>query len=578
MQLLLKKKCLSVIIIFDKYMRGEKVEEKQLIEIVKKAQNGDMDAFGEIYIMFSPQIKAIIDSIIHNKDEAEDLMQTCFVSALQNIGNLNEPEKIKKWLIRIAANKSKDFLKKKKPDLLDKDQEYVIDDIIEENPETIPEQCIEAEERRKEVNEMLDSLSEDKKLCLLLFYKHNMSIAEISEELGVTESAIKSRLSRARQDIAEEAEKRKKKGMPLFTVAPFTLVVFALKESADAIAASFAGSASQTAALAGILEASGAGAAAATAGTSATVAGASTASTVAGTSVASAASGSATAAVGVTGKIAAMSIVQKVAIGITATTLVTGSAVGATEAVKTHQEEKTTTAYVEEYTTAPDTEHEAFLDFFDEDETTTEETLSENETETKKSIWDMLFDEEDETETKREKTTREKTTRYESEKTEVGESVVEEVVTENSVTEQSTTKPTTTKPTTTKPTTTKPTTTKPTTTKSTTTKPTTTKPTTTKPTTTVAPTTTKPTTTAAPTTTKPATTISQKATVSVLVHESGDGSNDKTYTLTFNSGDVINEDAIENRMMSDYGIDVMSDSINVIAEAGGKYNAQAIAI
>ena len=86
------------------------MEEKQLIEIVSKAQNGDMDAFGEIYIMFSPQISAIIDSIIHDKEEAEDLMQACFVSALQNIGSLKEPQKIKKWLIRIAANKSKDFL------------------------------------------------------------------------------------------------------------------------------------------------------------------------------------------------------------------------------------------------------------------------------------------------------------------------------------------------------------------------------------------------------------------------------------------------------------------------------------
>lgn len=549
------------------------MEEKQLVEIVNRAQQGDMDAFSQIYIMFSPQIKAIIDSIIHDSEESKDLMQECFLSALKNIENLKEPEKIKKWLIRIAANKSKDFLKKKKPDLLEKDQEYVIDDIAEEHPDSIPEQNIEIEERRREVNEMLDTLSEDKKLCLLLFYKHNMSISEISEELGVSESAVKSRLSRARQDIAEEAEKRKKKGMPLFTVAPFTLVIIALKESADAIAASFAGSASQEAVLAGIMEASGVGAAVATAGASAAVTGASTASTVAGTSVASAASGSAATAIGVTGKIAAMSIAQKVAIGITATTLVTGSAVGATVAVKTHQEEKPTTAYVEEYTTAPDVGQEVFSDFSDEDETTTEEPLSESETETKKSIWDMLFDRDKETETKRERTTKEKTTRQESEKTEVGESFVEEIVTENSVTEQSTTKSTTTKPTTTKATTTKPTTTKATTTKATTTKPTTTKaPTTTKPTTTAAPTTTK------PTTTKPTTTASQKATVSVLVYGEGADSEDKTYTLTFDAGDVITGSVIESRMMSDYGVDVMPEAINIKAEAGGNYNAEAYAI
>ena len=564
------------------------MEEKQIVELVRKAQDGNMEAFGEIYIMFSPQIKAIIDSIIHNTEESKDLMQTCFVSALENIGSLKEPEKIKKWLIRIAANKAKDFLKKKKPDLLTKDQEYVIDDIEEFNPETIPEQCVEAEERRQEVNEMLDTLSEDKKLCLLLFYKHNMSISEISEELGVSESAIKSRLSRARHDIAEEAEKRKKKGMPLFTVAPFTLVIFALKKAADASAASFAGSAAQSAVFAGVVSASGAGAAAAATGTAATAA--ATATTTTST------------ATGVAAKIAAFSIAQKVIIGVTATTLVTGSAVGAAVIAENNRKEKHTAAYVEEYTTLNEEKDAEHIGFEDENgttaqttesdstdetsdvtETTTEKTTA--ETTTKRNIWDILFNNDNKEKTTRAKTTRKNTTKKQTTQKTVAdksttkrEEVTEKVTTKPSVTEPvTTTRATTTRATTTRVTTTrKPTTTRATTTRVTTTKkPTTTRVTTTKPTTTKV-TTTKPTTTKA-TTTKATTTALQKATVSVLVYGIGAEATDRTYTLTFNPGESITANSIQSMLYDEYGVAAMVDEINVTAQAGASYSATAYA-
>ncbi|MEE1012361.1 MAG: sigma-70 family RNA polymerase sigma factor, partial [Acutalibacteraceae bacterium] len=293
------------------------MKDSIIAELAIKAQQGDMQAFGQLYTEFSPLIYSILLEITHDAHEAEDLTQDCFISAIKKIHTLKEPAKAKKWLTAIAANLGKDYLKKKKPALLGEEHEYIFDIQEEENPSLMPEENAVLDERSEEIREIVNSVSEDKRLCLVLFYQHEMSIAEISEELGISESAVKSRLFRAREDIKEEIEKRSKKGMPLFGIAPLPLILFALQKSSQVAATSFAGSAAQTAAFAGVTAASQAGIAA--------VSTAATATTTASAAV-STASTTATTATGIGAKVAAMSVAQKVVAGVAAATVATGSA------------------------------------------------------------------------------------------------------------------------------------------------------------------------------------------------------------------------------------------------------------
>lgn len=494
-----------------------------------KAQQGDMQAFEQLYIEFSPLIYSILLEITHDTYEAEDLTQDCFVSALKNIHTLKEPAKIKKWLTAIAANHGKDYLKKKKPALLSAEHEYIFDIQEEKNEALLPEENAILDERGEEIREIVNSVSEDKRLCLVLFYQHEMSITEISKELGISESAVKSRLFRAREDIREEVEKRNKKGMPLFGIAPLPLILFALQKSSQVAEASFAGSAAQTAAFAGITAASQAGIAAST--TAATAASA----------TASAASTTATAATGIGAKVAAMSVAQKVVAGVAAASIVTGSAVGTTVVVKNKIEtnEETTTAYIEEYTTAPDYGFEnetVFVPAAAETESLTSE-LSTN----RNSV-----------------SAAKKTTTAAQTKETVKTTVADKTTSKANTTTQ---KQTTTKVTTTQLQTTA--TTKVTATE----KATTTKAATTKVTTTRAVTTT--TTTKATTTTTQA---SSPATVTVTVW--GETSS-TTKTLYFEAGETITATEIENRLSDEYGIEAIADDINITAEAGGSYTATA---
>ena len=321
----------------------------QLAELAERAKGGDMSAFETIYIETSPDIYSIAYEITKDKEQAGDLMQDCFVAAIENISGLKDTQKIRNWLIRIVANKSRDYLKKKKPVVMNDENMFIFENIEETDSSFVPEESLEEKERSKEVNSILQSIGTDKRLCILLQYKYNMSCSEIAEELGISEGAVKSRIFRAKADIEKEARKRERNGLPLFGLAPFNLAVSELLKSSDKAAASFSGSAAQSSAFSGV---------------------ASAASVGTGTATAAAAS-----ATGVGAKIAAASVAQKVAAGIAAASIVTGSAVGTTAMVKNKMaSERTTTAvYTEEYTTAP-----AF--YFEEttvpESTTVQETIT----------------------------------------------------------------------------------------------------------------------------------------------------------------------------------------------------------
>ena len=476
----------------------KRMKDSVIAELAIKAQQGDMKAFEELYTEFSPLVYSILYEITHDPHEAEDLTQDCFVSALKNIHALKEPAKVKKWLTAIAANHGKDYLKKKKPALLSAEYEYIFEIQEEKNESLLPEESVVLDERSEEIREIVNSVSEDKRLCLVLFYQHEMSISEISKELGISESAVKSRLFRAREDIREEVEKRNKKGMPLFGIAPLPLILYSLQKSSQTASLSFAGSAAQTAAFAGVTAVSQA-----------------------------VTSAGGVAATGVGAKVAAMSVAQKVVAGITAATVVTGSAAVTTVVVKNKIEvNETTTAYVEEVTTSSDYNFENNTVFIP--------IIAESE-----SSLSVIYTGKDVTENSSQPITAANST-----------TTVRTTLTEKST---SSSKTTTAKQTTKVQTTAKATVA----------------------TTKAMITTTK----AATTTTKAATTVKSNspATVTVTLHTEGSEAT-TTKTLMFEVGETISDSIIEQRLMSDFGIDAMSDSISATAESGKNYSVDAFII
>lgn len=346
------------------------VDKQRIAELVCKIQSGDNSAFEELYKLTSERAYFVALEFTKNNQDAEDILQESYIKALSKINELDKPESFSSWLNQIVANKSKDFLKKKKPVLFEEDENEVFDFIPDEDTSFSPEGNLDQTELQKAVMEVLDELSEEKRACVLMMYFEELSVGEIAETLEIPEGTVKTRLFSARKDLKDKFAKR---GITsAYSIAPIGIVIWSLRRMSDAVSKTFVTGGASAKVLAGIT-AAGSGVAAATAATTAAVAG--TAASAAGT-------GTTATGTGIAAKIAALTVAQKIVAGVSAVAVVAGSAAGVATVANTKKEAETTTTteFVEEVTTAPSFESTTLLDAIAEVTAMTETTETQTTT------------------------------------------------------------------------------------------------------------------------------------------------------------------------------------------------------
>ena len=187
------------------------------------------DQLTDLYQQTYSSVYAVAYSIVKNEQDACDLTQETYISAFTSLDKLNDIQKFDKWVIQIVANKCKDFLRKKKPDLFsqmgEEDQDFEAD-IIDTSHTYSPNVAVEDKESRTIISQLLDKLPEDQRLCLVLYYGHDMKISEIAATLGVSENTVKSRLTYGKKKMKEQIEELESKGTKLRGVAAFGILPF----------------------------------------------------------------------------------------------------------------------------------------------------------------------------------------------------------------------------------------------------------------------------------------------------------------------------------------------------------------
>lgn len=319
------------------------VDKQRITELVGKVQSGDNSAFDELYKLTSERAYFVALEFTKNNQDAEDILQESYIKALSKIKELDKPESFSSWLNQIVANKSKDFLKKKKPMLFEAEENEVFEVLPDEDTNFSPEENLDQTELQKTVMEVLDELSEEKRACVLMMYFEELSVGEIAETLEIPEGTVKTRLFSARKDLKDKFAKR---GITsTFSVAPIGVVIWAMRRTSETVSKSFAASGTSAKVLAGITVAG--------TGTAASVA---VAGTTAATTAAAVGAGTATATgTGIGAKIAALTVAQKVVAGVSVAAVVAGSAVGVVTVANNNDKKDyiSTTAYTEEYITSP---------------------------------------------------------------------------------------------------------------------------------------------------------------------------------------------------------------------------------
>ena len=200
--------------------------QNELAEFVRKARAGDKDAFGVLYNNTYNQAFYTVKSMIKDDDAVNDILQDSYVKAFLHMDSFKGDDKFLPWIKQIAANTARDWLKKKKPmlftDLNDDDDMVFEEQIEDEREENIPEKLIEHKETIRLIGEIVDSLPDDQRAVIGMYYYENKSVNDIASAMGASQSAIKSRLKYGRDKIKAKVEELKSKGTNLYGLAPFT--------------------------------------------------------------------------------------------------------------------------------------------------------------------------------------------------------------------------------------------------------------------------------------------------------------------------------------------------------------------
>ncbi|WP_405356416.1 RNA polymerase sigma factor [Ruminococcus sp.] len=179
--------------------------------LVLAAQNGDTNAFEELYQLYYDKIYALIMMTVKNSADTEDILQLTFIKAWQNITKLNDPRAFNTWLQRIALNESKSMLRKKRPDL-SVDDEGENGEILQfESDLLLPQEYAERDDLSARLRKIIEELSVVQRDTILLFYYNEMSVEEIAQIMDCSEGTVKSRLFLARKAIKTEIEEQERK-------------------------------------------------------------------------------------------------------------------------------------------------------------------------------------------------------------------------------------------------------------------------------------------------------------------------------------------------------------------------------
>ena len=168
-----------------------------------QARNGDKIAFGKLIEAFQGPVYNLAYRMLNNSGEAEEAAQEAFVRAWTKLDMYDPKRKFSTWLLSITSNYCIDQIRKRRALLLSIDEPLPPHPALTSDREKGPEAQMASSEQQDLVQGLLQELPEEYRTAVILRYWQEMSYEEIAETTNSTVSAIKSRLFRARKQLAE---------------------------------------------------------------------------------------------------------------------------------------------------------------------------------------------------------------------------------------------------------------------------------------------------------------------------------------------------------------------------------------
>jgi len=175
--------------------------------LIKKCVKGNIEAFEELIAKYEKTAYNIAFKMLRNQDDAMDVSQEAFIKVFKSIKTFNFESSFSTWLYRIVTNTCLDFLRKNNNNVYSIDSPINTEEgeIQRDIPDTVntPEEMLEKQLTKELVQNSINKLDDNHKAVIILRDIEGFSYEEISQILGCSLGTVKSRISRARNNLKD---------------------------------------------------------------------------------------------------------------------------------------------------------------------------------------------------------------------------------------------------------------------------------------------------------------------------------------------------------------------------------------
>jgi RNA polymerase sigma-70 factor (ECF subfamily) len=173
----------------------------QLAELVAAARDGSREAFDELVRVTSRDTYTLAFRLVGNEEDARDVVQETYLRAYKGIGKFRGDAQFTTWLYRITANCANTHLSKRRRHRHDE----LTDDtpLADPDPTRDPQATVVASSLRDRLTVALDDLPPKLRAVVVLRDVYDLPHEAIASELGISETAAKVRLHRARRKLRD---------------------------------------------------------------------------------------------------------------------------------------------------------------------------------------------------------------------------------------------------------------------------------------------------------------------------------------------------------------------------------------
>jgi len=180
--------------------REDAAETAALVETVRRAQRGDEAAQHTLITSYQRRVAGFIYTIVNNSNQVEDLAQVVFIKMIRALPNLDQPAQFEAWLFRLARNACIDHLRRERW------QKFLTPIETDERVLEIPDKSTGVDTEELDALHHAIAQLKPKDRALIALAQEGRSQEEMAATTGITVTALKARLHRAREQLKQHYE------------------------------------------------------------------------------------------------------------------------------------------------------------------------------------------------------------------------------------------------------------------------------------------------------------------------------------------------------------------------------------